>query len=97
MTEIGSSNEETLDLQDQDSKNDLSEDPTDAERSRENSPKRIFLPSDLNLEEDKDQILNLWKDQEKYVDFLESKLNPSDSKDEKVSVQHIKNPISNSK
>ena len=38
-----------------------------------------------------DQILNLWKDQEKYVDFLESKLNPSDSKDEKVSVQH--NPI----
>merc|ERR1719412_1816423 len=37
----------------------------------------------MNLEEDKDQILNLWKDQEKYVDFLESKLNPSDSKDEK--------------
>jgi len=61
----------------------LSEDPAELERSRENSPKRIYLPSDLNLEEDKDQILNLWKDQEKYVDFLESKLNPSDSKDEK--------------
>ena len=91
MTEVEDSNKETLDLQDKEVKQEAMEDKTEVSNDVETSPKRVCLPEvDAENEDgklDKDQLMHLWKDQEKYVDYLENKLNSSDSKDEKVGIR----------
>ena len=108
MTDVASSNDEFVNVHEHCSfeherKMDVGEGNNGATNEQEISPKRVLLPPSLNNDGedsekfDKEQFLILWKKQEKYIDFLETRLNSSDSKDEKViyyfiticSLQHI--------
>lgn len=53
----------------------------DCNEEREDAPKRVILPDDVNMQEG--QFLTLWEDQEKYIDHLESKLADLESKEDK--------------
>ena len=90
MTDVASSNDEFLTVHEQERKMDVREDNNGATNDPEVSPKRVVLPENLYKDDedsekfDKEQFLILWKKQEKYIDYLETRLNSGDSKDEKV-------------
>ena len=91
MTDVSSSNDEFLTVHEQERKMDVHEDNNGATSEQEVSPKRVVLPENLHKDGDensekldKEQFLILWKEQEKYIDYLETRLNSGDSKDEKV-------------
>ena len=90
MTDVASSNDEFLTVHEQERKMDVREDNNGATNEPEVSPKRVVLPENLYKDEedseklDKEQFLILWKKQEKYIDYLETRLSSGDSKDEKV-------------
>lgn len=64
----------------------LSQHDSEPESDKEFEPKRVFLQAQENGIDgkmDMEQILGLWREQERYVDHLESKLAKMDSKDDK--------------
>ena len=90
MTDVVSSNDEFLTVHEQERKMEVREDNNGAMSEQEISPKRVVLPENLHKDDedseklDKEQFLIFWKKQEKYIDYLETRLNSGDSKDEKV-------------
>lgn len=84
MTDVVSSNDEFLTVHEQERKMEVREDNNGAMSEQEISPKRVVLPENLHKDDedseklDKEQFLIFWKKQEKYIDYLETRLNSGD-------------------